>query len=479
MLTSIDTSRRTRSWVIAVYLGGVFLFLLGWMVIQPLNASPDELMRYDIVEYLVEHGTLPDGRDPEIRNELWGISYAFNPILAYILMAIPAKIVSLFTSSATAILLAARMVNVVFGTAMAYLTLRIGEMLFQGYERWMFTSLVTFLPGLLFVHSYVNNDSMALFSGAWIVYTWIRSMKEGWSVKICVHLAGAISLCGLSYYNSYGFVLCSILFFVTTVLFCKSEKKDFRFLFSRGALISVIVLILIGWWFVRNGILYDGDILGSRTSAQYAEMYAIDELKPSNRMTPQRMGMSILEMMLMVPGGWLHNWMITVAVSFVGTFGFLDIFMPYGVTRIYFIVCGVGLFGVFFAIRRTFFVLGSKTERLVENTDTAKIVHKKIYKQNSWDTMSVFHICMLIAMIIPCILLVIYAYSNDFQAQGRYVLPMVIPFMYFVTYGYRELLNRFVRNEKVKNVIYLGVAAASIIGALYTYLFVFAPNYIG
>lgn len=478
MTGTIDTGRKTRPGVVALYLGGVFLFLMAWMIIQPLNASPDELMRYDIVGFLLEHGTLPDGRDPEIRHELWGISYAFNPILSYMLMAVPAKIVSLFTSSPTAILLAARMINVFFGTAMAYLTLRIGEMLFEGRERWMFVCLVTFLPGLIFVHSYINTDSMALFSTAWIVYTWLRSMKEGWSLRICFHLAGAISLCGLSYYNAYGFVLCSILFFVTTILFCRSEKKDFRFLFSRGILISVIVLTLIGWWFIRNAILYDGDILGSRTSSAYAEMYAINELKPSNRMTPKRMGMSIWDMVLYVPGKWNHNWILTVAVSFVGTFGFMDIFMPKAVTTVYFLVCGIGLLGVFFVIRKTFFVRVTKIECSVEKCDDYTIVNKIIYYDKLWNTRNVFHICMMIAMIIPFLLLVSYAYSSDFQAQGRYLLPMIIPFMYFVTYGYSELMNRFIKSEKVKNAVYTGIAVLSIVGALYTYIFVFSPNYI-
>ena len=49
MTTSIDTGRKTRPWAVAVYLGFVFVLILSWMVIQPLNASPDELMRYDIV----------------------------------------------------------------------------------------------------------------------------------------------------------------------------------------------------------------------------------------------------------------------------------------------------------------------------------------------------------------------------------------------------------------------------------------------
>lgn len=470
--------QRKRCWQIGIFLSVVFVFLMGWMVIQPLNASPDESMRYQIIDYIVRHGTIPDGRDPEIRHELWGISYAFNPILAYMFMAIPAKLVSLFGGSAHAILLASRMVNVCFGTGMAYLVFRIGEMLFEGKERWTFTCLVTFLPGLLFVHSYVNNDSMALFSTAWIVYTWVRSMREGWSVKICIHLACAISMCGLSYYNAYGFVLCSILFFGSTILFCKDQEKRVSFLFRRGFLISAIVLLLIGWWFIRNGILYDGDILGWNISTEYAEKYAIEELKPSNRITPGSLNMGLWAMIIWVPGGWDHNWLITVAVSFIGTFGFMKIFMPYVLSKMYILCYFLGMADVMTAFRQTFSPRVSHMEITYEKQDTHTIICKKFYKQDSVIKKNVFHLCMLLAMVIPFILLLSYAYNNDFQAQGRYILPMVIPFMYFVTYGYKNLLERWVKKEKIRDIVYIVISILSFIGALYTYFAVFMPNYV-
>ena len=123
--------------------------------------------------------------------------------------------------------------------------------------------------GVVFVHSYVNNDSMALLSSAWIVYAWVRSIREGWSLKICVHLALGISVCGLSYYNAYGFVLASMLFLASTILFAGNDKGRVKFLFARGGLIAAIVLALIGWWFIRNAILYDGDFLGWNISSQY------------------------------------------------------------------------------------------------------------------------------------------------------------------------------------------------------------------
>ena len=68
-----------------LFLAVLFCFIFLWAVVQPLNVSPDEHMRYQIVEYIMKHGTLPEGGDPEIRNELWGISYAFSPITSYMI----------------------------------------------------------------------------------------------------------------------------------------------------------------------------------------------------------------------------------------------------------------------------------------------------------------------------------------------------------------------------------------------------------
>lgn len=67
-----------KEYAIWIFVLLVFVFYLSWALAAPFDASPDESMRYQIVEFIVKHGTLPDGRDPEIRNANWGISYAFN-----------------------------------------------------------------------------------------------------------------------------------------------------------------------------------------------------------------------------------------------------------------------------------------------------------------------------------------------------------------------------------------------------------------
>ena len=56
---------------------------------QPLGAGPDEKMRYMVAQYLHAHsGKLPLGDEPTIRDATWGISYAYYPILSYMVSAV-------------------------------------------------------------------------------------------------------------------------------------------------------------------------------------------------------------------------------------------------------------------------------------------------------------------------------------------------------------------------------------------------------
>ena len=65
----------------------LLVFYLMWARVQPMGAGPDEQMRYQIADYIYKHGSLPVGDDPSVRNVVWGISYAFSPILSYMIAA--------------------------------------------------------------------------------------------------------------------------------------------------------------------------------------------------------------------------------------------------------------------------------------------------------------------------------------------------------------------------------------------------------
>ena len=461
-----------------VFLAAVFVFTLMWAVKAPFDASPDEGMRYQIADYIMDYWRLPDGRDPAIRNANWGISYAFNPITTYILAAVFGKVTSFFTGSFKAIYISMRLVNVIFGTLTSFLAIKTGKRLFdKKAAAWLFAALVSFLPGAVFVHSYINMDSIALFSTAWIVYCWVRAVQEGWTTKICIQLAVAMSVCALSYYNAYGFLLCSALLFVGMMMKCGEKQWNYQEMLKKGILILAVVFVLTGWWFIRNAILYDGDILGMRTSSQYAEMYAIEELKPSNRETPQNLGMTLFHMIIWIPGNWKYNWLVTVMVSFVGTFGHMDIFMPKMWSKVYLLVLFVGILGNFFCAREHLHPSTKKVSEEVRKDEHGTTLIKTYRNEHVWNAANMMRLCMILAAIIPCILLTYYAYTSDFQAQGRYIMPALIPVMYFVTLGYECLLKKFVKSERIQNIcLYVGVAAV-ILSSVLVYLLVYAASY--
>ena len=325
-----------------LFLAVLFCFIFLWAVVQPLNVSPDEHMRYQIVEYIMKHGTLPEGGDPEIRNELWGISYAFSPITSYMIGAVFGKIAAFFSAAELAPVIGARMVNVIFGTLTGFLCLRIGKRMLKPGAAWLFATLVCFLPGAVFINSYVNMDSIAVFSTAWIMLCWCKALQNGWSGKLCVELGLALSVCALSYYNAYGFALCTIFYFCISMLMCGEKRWDWKLMVKFGLLITAVVLVFAGWWFIRNAVLYDGDLLGRQTSSMYGELYAVDELKPSNIMTPKKIGKIDYGHAVLDSGRMELQLAVHRRCELYRYFGYMNIFMPKAWSYLYVLFFAVG-----------------------------------------------------------------------------------------------------------------------------------------
>ena len=218
---SKDVSRERRIEILFVF--GVFLFYFLWSCTQRYNFSSDESMRYQIPQFIYEYGKLPRGDEPLIRNEDWGISYAFNPILSYMASAVLMKGMSLFSTDEWMLLISARFVNVLLGALTAWVVLKTAKLLFPRRYAWMFTTLVVFLPGNVILYSYVNCDALAMCSTAIIFYSWVKAYKEGWSWTTCAVSAVGMGICFLSYYNAYGFILMTFFYFVGTMLTDQSK----------------------------------------------------------------------------------------------------------------------------------------------------------------------------------------------------------------------------------------------------------------
>ena len=128
-----------------LFLSLAFLCMMIFVFLQPFGEGPDEINRFRVVRFIYENRYLPRGDDPAVLIPGYGGSYAFQPMLTYILEGYLLRTVNLFTDRFDVLLIAARLVNVFFGMAAAVLTRRLSRLLFtETMTQWLFSCLVVF-----------------------------------------------------------------------------------------------------------------------------------------------------------------------------------------------------------------------------------------------------------------------------------------------------------------------------------------------
>ena len=239
-------------------------------------------------------------------------------------------------------------------------------------------------------------------------------------------------------------------------------------------MIAAVTLVLCGWWFIRNAVLYNGDFLGRKSCAECAEKYAQKDYRPSLYPTPAKLGWNWKDIILYQDPGWYHNWILTVCVSFIGTFGQMEIYMPYTVSKLYMLFFAVGIISVFFVketfdLRKKMYV----AQRKAVGNDRWKIKTKVISRE--WNKEGIFHLMMVFLIMIPVFLFLYYVYYSDNQPQGRYLIPALYPLMYFVTLGWNNILTKTVKNEKVRSLIYRVLTVLLVISPFACWAFLILP----
>ena len=418
----LEICKKNKKIIMTIFLIGLFCYYLIWTVSQPYNSCPDEKMKWDICKYIAEHNSIPDGRDESIRDSAWGISYAFQPILAYMICAVFVKIASIFTTQQFALVVAARLVSTISMTLTIYFVIKIANKLFKdkGIYKYLFIIFIAFQPITAFLASYINNDSTAILAISMIIYLWILGLESNWKTKHCILLGGAVGFCALTYYNAYGYILCSVLICLSSAVLNKMDAKEIA---KKALIVASVAFAVAGWWFVRNAIIYDGDILGTKTQNEYGDKYALEQYKPSVRKTPENSNESILHMLNE------DAWAKTTAKSFVGIFGYQSILMSNKIYYLYLSFWLIGGLGCLLKFKDLF-------------------IYKKEEKSKY-----ILNYIFVIAIIIPILLSIIYSYTSDFQPQGRYIMGIIIPFMYFVVNGIQTMLEKLIKSEKIRNII--------------------------
>lgn len=386
-----------------------------WSTVLPITQAPDEYMRIMIPDFIYGNGCLPNGFDESIRNPIWGISYGFTPYGPSIIAAFFMWVVSFFSNDAGAFVVAARFVSALAGAGVVFLCELIGRELFDNdWTPYLLGVLVGALPQFVFCSSYFNSDASVIFGTALVIYGWLYGVRTHWRIGSCVILGIGIGICVMSYYFSYGFIIASLIVYFGSWKKILHDDKAGRLstCIGHALIVFIVAFALAGWFFIRNAIIYSGDFMGMVSSTTSGEMYAQDAYKPSTHLNPRTEGVNPIEMILTPYHGAL--WWTSVLKSSIGVFGYLNVFIPSIFYMIYCALFIVGIIGSFFYLKR------------------GKRIGSK----------ALVFTCLLLCIVSVVAFSVYYSWSNDYQAQGRYLGSALVGVMIFIAAGYEAISKK-------------------------------------
>ena len=424
----------------------VFCICLTGAQLFPVDQCPDEYLRSRLIVWMVEKGTLPTGDELETMalcpppGDNYGFSYALRPYLSSMISAVFVKAAMLFSDSDSVLLLAARFGSVLSVTGCFWFCIRLGHRLFdKRNSAILFAVLVCFLPQVMFLGMYHNNDALSLFAVCMMLFFLVEGYAQQWPIKCCVGLAVGFSIGLLSYYSIYGWILMCAVFCIVSVVTDRKIVDKGRLIFKREGLIGGICLLLAGWFFIRSALIHNGDFLGiayEEVSRAHVESLGY---RLFQYICYRRDGLSIPEFIRLGDYGWLR----TTAQSFVGTFGNMTLFLP------------MFLYGIYFTI----FVLGLLRFLAV-------LIHKRMCRRDS-----LLMLVMLVSGGINFSLHLWQSYARDYQAQGRYIITLILPLAYMLTYGLDQATVA-VQNSRSEKAVELNPAA--VLAVLWLILFAWA-----
>lgn len=417
-----DKRQITRGVIVFLVLTAIFILYCSWSSVLPVSQSPDEEMRLDVPKFIIDNGFLPRGDDPAIRNEIWGISYAFN-VYGSSLIAVPFMLVAKVVSGSLAsIYFAARVANNLLCILALFYVYRLSRKVGLQFISSIFAVILLGLwPQFAFLASYFNSEGLEFLSTIMVVFYAYSAKTNNFEYKSCVKWGLAIGILALSYYYAYGAIIASVIYYYGCAI---KERKNLenpkrvskeRFIL-KPLVIFLSAFLVAGWFFIRNAILYNGDFFGMNASSQAAEQYGSGWHKPSQRSTFKKLGFSIISMFNKDTVDVLpcSPWIVFTAKSCVGTFGYFTIHLSeklfYGYVLLVLPALLLGIVLLFF---------------------------KCVYKKKILDFVSV-----VLIIIVPFFLSMYYSYSSDWQPQGRYIMAGFPVLTIVVAYGWQTVFSK-------------------------------------
>lgn len=430
------------------------------IAVDPLSSfgAPDEGLRYLIPKFIFDNGQLPTGYDAATIHTMGNWSYAFYPqFLGAIVSAFFMMIAAMFSSSPESLLYGARMGSVLFGVVAVFFVGKSVEKLFKGNKDarlYSFIAMIMFAlwPQVAFLSAYVNNDIVGLCGVSILMFACVSGYKDSWSVKTVALLALGFVVCLLGYINSYGFVLFAGLFFLVSYWWQKDSIKHY---FRLVGIAFVITCILAGPFFVRNAVIYKGDVFGMATFRTETLEWEVSEHKEAQRSYSEITGRSVTA--LIRDEGYVK----TQISSTIARFGKMTVAPEDAYMNVYRVVILGGCVGFLWML----FAYGIRRFRRLKSV-------KAVFQEQK--QLILLLLCMIGASLFTVALSVYYSFAIDFQPQGRYVIYLLVPVILTVVCGIvyivREIIVRRYQRFVLLIVTLLYVLTSGVIFYKYVYI---------
>ena len=422
MLEQIMLDKRKRNIIILI---GIFAYALLLFLVQtqiPFGTYKEEVMRFLIPKHILNHGTLPTTFDLDTYNKLWGMSYASQANGAYLIMFVFMKLFSLLGVSMANMYLVARCTNIFIGCMFAVIVIKISRELFSDTKKKIiFVSIVLLWNQIVNSFCLINGEGLMLFGIALCILFILRGIKNEWDWKNTIGLGIGNGIILIAYLSGMGFCLVSAIAFISTFIIKIARDNKYLEMIKKGAVVLLEAFVISGWFYIRNYFLY-GSIMGKQML----------KLKVNPYFTGNNMALNARRKMFSTKG--FFEWIQGQSVSFCGksitTSNAIATYLYWTLTAIVIIL------------------LIMATIKIVKEWKTYSIDKK------------IITISMLFGIILTLAIDWYYSAFNDYiPYYARYLIPMVLPIVYFMLTGLEHIETKFKVITKGWAAIVIGMIA--------------------
>jgi len=405
-------------------LAGLLVFTLAnhllWSALIPFagfpHGAPDEIHHFEVTRFIYKTGQVPifgpdkdlyirvrPGAEDNVFNRIYGW-YAMFPSGTYILSGLFMRILPLTLYPPQQIFVA-RLFSVVCNLCLVYFAYRIANHIFprDRFLGWGLPVLVSMIPQVVFVGSYHNPDVLTMAATTASMLLGLRLLGgKGVNWTDAILLGLALSLVAVAKLNGW---LVSFLFTGIILLLHTSSNRMSRALMVRLILVAVPPILTLISWFTFQQQHY-GDILARDV---FSASWSAD--RPFLIPFAQQ-GYSPLSFLMRT------NWLEMTFKSFWGIFGYMSVQLHPVFYWGLLLMCLASLGGL----------IKGGVSRI---------------KRGGLDIRSRQTQVLGIFAFVTMVLIAVAAYQslyNDYQPQGRYLFPALVPICLFLLLGWREFL---------------------------------------